>query len=97
MSYSQQVASQFDVPVSMVSQVGSKSMAEITKAGYILLVSYYTIIGVRPVGEFKWYITTQKYSSTTSRQTTQFINSTRCSVERVTETELQAKLTELRG
>lgn len=97
MSYRQQVASQFNVPVSAVSQVGSKSMAEVTCAGYILLVSYHTIIGVRPAGEFKWYITTKKHSSTTSRQTTQFISSTRFSVERVTEDELQDKLAKLRG
>lgn len=97
MSYRQQVASQFNVPLANVNQVGAKSMAVVEFHNYNLLVSYRTIIGVQIQPNLNWLITTKKYSPTTSKQTSQFINSTRYSVERVTEAELQDKLTELRG
>lgn len=46
-----------------------------------ILVSYTTTIGV--FHESLWYITTQKFSPTTSKQTTMFANSTSFEVKRV--------------
>lgn len=53
-----------------------------------LLVSYLTIIGLK-VGD-KWRVSTQKYSPTTSKQTTQFCN--RRPSERIPEERLQELL-----
>ena len=52
------------------------------------LVSYSTIIGYKHNGT--WYITTKKFSPTTSKQTTQFINNyTNCPCVRVSPEELK--------
>lgn len=52
-----------------------------------VLVSYTTIIGL--FKDSKWYITSERYSVTTSRQTSVFIRSTSFEVERVTEDTLR--------
>jgi hypothetical protein len=72
----------YNVAPNMVRQVSSKQLF-IVDTSYLgrLLVSYKTTIGVFHNGI--WYITTKKYSVTTSKQTTQFINSTSFPVERV--------------
>ena len=69
-----------------VSQFGSKQLFIVSGN---LLVSYLTIIGLK-VGD-KWQVTTQKYSTTTSKQTTQFCNR-RPSSERIPEERLQELL-----
>lgn len=53
-----------------VEQVGSKQLFIVTTDTQTLLVSYYTIIGIY-VGA-RWLLTTEKFSSTTSKQTNQF-------------------------
>jgi len=68
-----------------VSQFDSKQLFIVSGD---LLVSYLTIIGLK-VGD-KWQVTTQKYSPTTSKQTTQFCN--RRPSERIPEERLQELL-----
>jgi hypothetical protein len=72
----------YNVAPNMVKQVSSKQLF-IVDTSYLgrLLVSYKTTIGLFHNGV--WYITTKKFSPTTSKQTTQFINSTSFPVERV--------------
>jgi hypothetical protein len=53
-----------------VHQVGSKQLFVATFPTYQLLISYYTIVGYRSEGA--WLLTTAKYSTTTSKQLTQF-------------------------
>lgn len=65
----------FGVPLSAIEQVGSKQLFIVNISsgdiGYRhILVSYRTIIGYND-NEF-WYITTKKYSRTTSSQITAF-------------------------
>ena len=66
----------FGVPLSAIKQIGSKQLFVVNvsngEIGYRhILVSYRTIIGYND-SEF-WYITTRKYSVTTSRQITAFV------------------------
>jgi hypothetical protein len=72
----------YNVASNMVRQVKSKQLF-IVDTSYLgrLLVSYRTTIGLFHNGV--WYITNKKFSPTTSKQTTQFINSTSFPVERV--------------
>ena len=72
----------YNVPANMVKQVNSKQLF-IVDTSYLgrLLVSYKTTIGL--FHNSVWYITTKKFSATTSKQTTQFIKSTSFPVERV--------------
>ena len=72
----------YNVPANMIKQIASKQLF-IVDTSYLgrLLVSYRTTIGVFHNGV--WYITTKKYSTTTSKQTSQFINSTSFPVKRV--------------
>jgi hypothetical protein len=76
------IESSYNVPANMVRQVNSKQLF-IVDTSYLgrLLVSYKTTIGLFHNGV--WYITNKKFSPTTSKQTTQFINSTSFPVERV--------------
>jgi hypothetical protein len=53
-----------------VQQVGSKQLFVVTYPTYQLLVSYRTIVGYRSEGT--WLLTKAKYSTTTSKQLTQF-------------------------
>jgi hypothetical protein len=53
-----------------VQQVGSKQLFVVTYPTYKLLVSYRTIVGYRSEGT--WLLTKAKYSTTTSKQLTQF-------------------------
>jgi hypothetical protein len=53
-----------------VEQVGSKQLFVVTYPTYKLLVSYRTVVGYRSQGS--WLLTTAKYSTTTSKQLTQF-------------------------
>jgi hypothetical protein len=92
MSYKQQLANRFNVDKQQVKQVGCKSMAVIKFSSYNLLISYWTIIGIKPVNESHWFITTEKSSPTTSKQTTQFINSTSYQVVRLEPVDFKAKL-----
>ena len=61
-------------PNDKVTQVRSIQLFVVHK-GNPLLVSYRTVIGVR-IGD-TWYITTKKYSVSTSRQITEFRNELR--------------------
>jgi hypothetical protein len=72
----------YNVASNMVRQVSSKQLF-IVDTSYLgrLLVSYKTTIGVFHNGI--WFITNEKFSPTTSKQTTQFINSTTFEVKRV--------------
>lgn len=56
-----------------VEQMGRKQLFIVRFSTYKLLVSYYTIVGYRSQGS--WLLTTAKYSSTTSKQLTQFSHS----------------------
>ena len=53
-----------------VQQEGSKQLFVVTFPTYQLLVSYLTIVGYRSQGN--WLLTKAKYSTTTSKQLTQF-------------------------
>jgi hypothetical protein len=53
-----------------VEQVGSKQLFVVTYPTYKLLVSYRTVVGYRSEGT--WLLTKAKYSTTTSKQLTQF-------------------------
>ena len=53
-----------------VQQEGSKQLFVVTYPTYKLLVSYRTIVGYRSEGT--WLLTKAKYSTTTSKQLTQF-------------------------
>jgi hypothetical protein len=72
----------YNVAANMVYQVGSRQMFMVDTS-YLgrLLVSYRTTIGVFYNGV--WYVTKEKFSATTSKQTTMFCNSTSFKVERV--------------
>lgn len=78
----QDVARQFDITINNVKQVESKQLFIIDDYSSLhnncsnckYLVSYNTIIGIYDYNNFTWYITNEKFSPTTSKQTTQFIN-----------------------
>lgn len=72
----------YNVPANMVRQVKSMQLF-IVDTSYLgrILVSYKTTIGV--FHNSIWYITTEKFSPTTSKQTTMFANSTSFEVKRV--------------
>jgi hypothetical protein len=53
-----------------VHQIGSKQLFVVTFPAYQLLISYRTVVGYRSEGS--WLLTTAKYSTTTSKQLTQF-------------------------
>lgn len=81
------VANQFGLPVAAIEQIGSKQLFIVDAANFEdcfdsgtkkyynvrLLVSYRTIVGICKFGE--WQITSEKFSPTTSKQLTQFLNS----------------------
>lgn len=58
-----------------VKQIDSKQLFIVTYTDKKFLVSYKTIIGYKLLADNVWIITTQKFSQTTSKQTSQFINS----------------------
>ena len=72
----------YNVAPNMVKQIASKQLFNVDTS-YLgrLLVSYRTTIGVFHNGV--WFITKEKFSPTTSKQTSQFINSTSFEVKRV--------------
>ena len=72
----------YNVAPDKVKQVNSKQLF-IVDTSYLgrLLVSYKTTIGLFHNGV--WFITSEKFSVSTSRQTNQFINSTSFEVKRV--------------
>lgn len=72
----------YNVPANMVKQVKSRQLF-IVDTSYLgrLLVSYKTTIGI--FHNSIWYITTEKFSPTTSKQTSQFINATPFEVTRL--------------
>lgn len=77
----------FNVKRDRVKQFNSCQLF-IVDSGYgRILVSYRTIIGLYQ--NSKWYITSDKYSSTTTRQTNKFIRSTSFEADRVTEDTLR--------
>lgn len=81
----------FGVPLSAIKQIGAKQLFIVNISsgdiGYRnILVSYRTIIGYHD-SEF-WYITTKKYSQTTSCQITAFSRSRWGRIKRVGNDEL---------
>lgn len=72
----------YNVPANMVKQVKSMQLF-IVDTSYLgrILVSYKTPIGV--FHNSTWYLTTQKFSATTSKQTNIFAKSTPFKVERI--------------
>lgn len=78
----------FNVRRDKVQQFNSCQLFIVDSADYgRVLVSYTTIIGM--FHNLTWYITTQKYSVTTSKQTSTFIKSTPFKIERVEENTLR--------
>ena len=78
----------FDVRRDKIKQFNSCQLFIVDSSSYgRVLVSYRTIIGMFYNGT--WYITTEKYSTTTSKQTNTFIKSTPFEVERVEENTLR--------
>lgn len=69
------IAKSFNVSLDNVEQVQSKQLFIVYTSNAKLLVSYYTVIGVYEFNHCAWYITKEKYSTTTSRQITTFRNS----------------------
>jgi hypothetical protein len=60
-------------PEAIISQFGNRQMAVVTHSNYTrLLYSYRTIVGRFRNGV--WYLTTTKYSHTTTRQLNQFVH-----------------------
>ena len=85
----------FGVPLSAIKQIGSKQLFVVNvsngEIGYRhILVSYRTIIGYND-SEF-WYLTTKKYSRTTSRQISAFSRNRWDRIKRVENEELVALL-----
>lgn len=85
----------FGVPLTAIKQIGSKQLFVVNVSngdiGYKhILVSYRTIIGYND-NEF-WYITTKKYSQTTSKQITTFSRNRWDRIKRVENEELIALL-----
>lgn len=64
------IASQFNTTRDTVKQIGSKQLFIVSTPTGTVLVSYYTIVGKLVAGT--WYLTTKKYSVTTSKQLRQF-------------------------
>lgn len=77
----------FNVKRDKVRQFNSCQLFVVDTSYGRVLVSYRTIIGLFQGG--KWFITSEKYSVTTSKQTNTFISSTSFEVERVTEDALR--------
>ena len=75
------ICNQFGVSKNLVEQIGHKQLFIVTINNCRLLVSYQTVIGKLLNG--KWYITKEKFSCTTSKQITQFINSCHNEIIRV--------------
>lgn len=71
----------FNVSRDKVHQQGSKQLFIVDTPNERVLVSYKTTVGKFIDGQ--WYITTVKYSPTTSKQITQFIKQTMFPVVRV--------------
>ena len=60
-------------PAATVEQVDSKQLFIVTLPSCIqLLVSYVTIVGIHYGNDKCWLLTLEKFSSTTSKQMTQF-------------------------
>jgi hypothetical protein len=55
-----------------VEQVGSKQLFVVTQPSRQILVSYLTIVGYKYPANNVWLLTKTKYSTTTSKQLTQF-------------------------
>ena len=87
----QDIARQFNIAINNVKQIDSKqlfivndySSLDSTHSNKRYLVSYQTIIGIYDFNNCTWYVTKEKFSVTTSRQTSQFINSIHNPVIRV--------------
>lgn len=78
----------FNVKRDKVKQFNSCQLFIVDSTDYgRVLVSYTTIVGMFYNGV--WYITTKKYSTTTSKQASTFIKSTPFKVERVKENTLR--------
>ena len=86
----QTIMNQFNVARDKVKQVKSMQLFIVDSHRYgRILVSYQTIIGIYDFNNCTWYITKEKFSVTTSKQTTQFINSIYNPVIRVEEEEFK--------
>ena len=78
----------FNVKRDKVKQFNSCQLFIVDSTDYgRILVSYTTIIGM--FHDLTWYITTRKYSVTTSKQTSTFVKSTPFEVEHVDENTLR--------
>lgn len=64
-------------PDYVIRQIDSKQLFIITKGDIRYLVSYLTIVGKFDLAKNYWILTTIKYSSTTSKQLSQFANAQR--------------------
>ena len=79
----------FDVRRDKIKQFNSCQLFIVDTSYGRILVNYRTIIGIYDVNNCTWYITKEKYSVTTSKQTSQFINSIYNPVVRVEEEEFK--------
>ena len=72
----QNVANTFGVPLDSVKQCDSMQLFIVKRSFGTVLVSYYTTVGILKDGT--WYLTTQRYSVTTSKQLTRFSRGRDC-------------------
>ena len=75
------ICNQFGVSEHRIEQIEHKQLFIVAMDNGKLLVSYQTVIGKLLNG--KWHITSEKFSSATSRQITQFIKSCHNEIIRV--------------
>lgn len=67
-----ELSDKFNIPATSIKQVDHMQLFVITKeSGNKYLVSYYTIVGYKPVNK-AWIVTTEKHSPTTNRQLNKF-------------------------
>lgn len=86
----QTIMNQFNVARDKVKQVKSMQLFIVDSPRYgRILVSYRTIIGIYDFNNCTWYVTKDKFSVTTLKQTSQFINSISNPVVRVEEEEFK--------
>ena len=70
------IANAFGVTLDAVSQCDNMQLFIVKRPADTVLVSYYTIVGVLKNGT--WYLTTQRYSRTTSKQLIRFSRGRDC-------------------
>lgn len=76
----QNLANSLGISTTLIDQVDSKQLFVVRIGNYKELYSYYTKVGETGFTEDSkacWILTTKKYSTTTSKQLTQFANTMR--------------------